>query len=198
MRRTPLIACLLIVPGSLMAQGRWSLSFERGFTTFSEAAHDTNTPSVQVIPWHPASYTVRLARDGRRIGFAIGLTAANGQLGATIEDAAILPGGGLLLLEAAPELRFRIWASAVGATLAAHAGPVIDIWAPEGDDVRAAYGGMGGVTLTLPVTGRWSAAIRTDFAVTGSEATRDEESAEIRRAKTMRRGRLALGITRKL
>jgi hypothetical protein len=153
---------------------------------------------VRLLPWQSGSYTLRLSRDGDRLGFGLGITAAAGQLAGQIGDVVILPGAGLLLLEAAPELRWRLATSSTGALLLGHAGPVLDLWAPEGDDVRAAFGGSGGVTLALPVTGRWSATIRADLTVTGSEVTRDEASAEIRRANTMRRGRLALGIIRTL
>jgi hypothetical protein len=191
-----LIACLLTFPGSLAAQGKWSLSFERGFTTFSETAHDTSTPPVRAIPWHPASYTLRLARDGEKLGLGFALTAASGQLAGKVGDFVVLPGANLKLVEFAPELRWRLTSTSSGAAFIGHAGPVVDIWAPEGDDVRAAYGGVGGVTLALPITARWSAVIRADLAVTGSEATRDEASDQIKRARTMRRGRLALGITR--
>jgi hypothetical protein len=196
MRSTLLIACLLIIPGSLAAQGRWTLSFERGYTTFSETAHDTSTPPVRAIPWHPASYSLRLAHDGERVGLAFALTAAGGQLAGQAEDIVVLPGVHLLLLEFAPELRWRLSSTSAAAVLIAHAGPVVDLWAPEGDDVRAAYGGMGGLTLSLPLTRRWEVTIRSDLAITGSEATREEESDQIKRARTMRRGRLALGITR--
>jgi hypothetical protein len=193
-----LIACLLIIPGSLAAQGRWSLGFERGFTTFSETAHDTSSPPVQVIPWHLASYTLRLSRDGERLGLAFALTAAGGQLAGKAEDIVILPGANLLLLEFAPELRWRLGRTSSGGSFTAHTGPVIDLWAPEGDDVRAAYGGTAGLTLSLPLTRRWEVAIRSDLAITGSETTPEETSDQIKRARTMRRGRLAFGITRLL
>src|SRR5437868_3535689 len=143
MRSTPLIAiCLLTFPGPLAAQGGWTLSLERGFTTYSEAVHDTSTPPVRLIPWHLGTYSVRVSHDGGRSGFSVALTVANGQMGATVGDVAILPGSGLLLLEAAPELRVRISAASSGARLIGHAGPILDIWAPQGDDVRTAYGGM--------------------------------------------------------
>ena len=116
MRSTPLIAiCLLTFPGPLAAQGGWTLSLERGFTTYSEAVHDTSTPPVRLIPWHLGTYSVRVSHDGGRSGFSVALTVANGQMGATVGDVAILPGSGLLLLEAAPELRVRISAASSAA-----------------------------------------------------------------------------------
>jgi hypothetical protein len=174
------------------------VGLERGFTTFSETAHDTSTPPVRVIPWHLASYSLRVAHDGDGLGLAFALTAAGGQLAGRSGDFVVIPGMHLLLLEFAPELRLRLGTTAAGANLLGHAGPVFDIWAPEGDDVRTACGGMAGLTLTLPLTRRWEVAVRSDIAITGSEATRAEASDQIRRAKTMRRGRLALGITRLL
>ena len=199
MRRTAAMCILLAgLAGRLSAQGAWKVTFERGSTTYSMIAHDTSTPQIRVVVWHPAAYSLRLSREAGGTGFALTLTAANGRLGATAGDAVILPGATILLLEVAPELRRRLATASSGASLIGHLGPVLDIWAPQGDDVRTAYGGMGGVTLDLPVTRRWSASVRADLTLTGSEATKAEESGGITRAKTMRRGRLALGITRTL
>lgn len=197
-RITLAVLALVSLGGDLNAQHHWSLTLERGSTTYSMAAHDTSTPQIRVLPWHPAAWSIRIARDGDAVGFALALTAANGQLGAASGDVVILPGAALLLLEVAPELRRRFTASASGTTLTAHLGPVFDLWAPQGDDVRTAYGAMGGVTLDLPIAGRWSAGVRADLAVTGSEATKAEESDAVKRANTMRRGRLALGISRRI
>lgn len=199
MRRIAIIiAGLACLTGELSAQHRWTMTIERGFSTYSMAAHDTSTPQIRVGPWHPATYTVRVSHDGAGIGYGVALAVANGKVGATVDGSVFVPSPGLLLLELAPELRRRLTISPSGATLIGHLGPVLDVWAPQGDDVRTAYGAMGGMTLDLPISGRWSAAIRADLTVTGSEATKAEESDAIKRAKTMRRGRLALGITRTL
>ncbi len=197
MRRiTTTLICLTSLGGTLAAQERWTLTIERGFTSYSMAAHDTSTPQVRVLPWHPAVYTVRLAREGGRIGVAVSLGAAGGELAGTSEDVVVLPGAGLGLLEVAPEMRLRLTTLATGAELVAHAGPVLDLWLPEGDDARAAYGGIAGATLLAPITRRWKVSIRTDVTITGSEVTKAETSDALIRARTMRRGRLALGITR--
>ena len=199
MRRTvTTFIALICLARSLSAQRVWTVTLERGNTSYSMAAHDTSTPQIRLLPWHPVSYSIRVSRDGPRVGYSLALTTANGQMGATIGNAVILPGSGLILLEVAPEIRHRFATTSFGATLLAHVGPLFDLWAPQGGDVRTTFGAMGGVTLSLPIDRRWGAVIRGDLAVTGSEATRAEESAEIKRPTTMRRGRLALGISRTL
>ncbi len=195
---TTLVICLMTLRGALSAQGRWSVTIERGFTTYSTAAHDTSTPQVRVLPWHPAVYTVRVARAGERLGVALGASLAGGELAGTSAEIVVLPGAGLTLIELAPELSLRTTTTATGAQVVAHAGPVLDLWFPQGDDPRSAYGGMAGVTVFAPLTRRWHVSVRADLAITGSEVTRAEASNGIIRAKTMRRSRLALGITRTL
>jgi len=197
MRRITQALCyLVILARPLSAQGHWSATLERGFTSFSAAAHDTSSPPVRVTPWHPAVYTLRVRRESGRLGIAIGVAYSRGELAGSVEDLVVLPGARITLLEFAPELTFRLATTAVGAKVDTHVGPVVDLWQPAGDDVRSAYGGMVGSTLTVPFAERWEVAIRADLAVTGSEVSKAEESDQVIRPATMRRGRLAFGITR--
>ena len=199
MRRLLIVLLLpAILARPATAQSGWTLTFERGATAFSAAAHDTSTPQIRLVPWHPALYSLRIARAGDRAGFALALSYGTGDLGARIEDAAILPGLGLSVLEVAPELTYRVATTSRGAALRIHAGPVLDAWYPTGDAMRTAFGGLAGATLALPLAGRWEISLRADLAVTTSEVTRDEAGPGLIREGTMRRGRLAAGLTRRL
>lgn len=193
-----LILLAAAVPSTASAQAGWHLTLERGSTTFSAAAHDTSADQVQVRPWHPATYTFRLVRESRRLGFGVALTYSNGPVAANIDDFVLLPGDTQLLIELAPELRYPLIAASSGVTLRIHVGPVVDIWTPSGDDTRTVFGGLGGLTMSFPIAGRWQADLRADVAVTGSNVTKDEASDGIVREPTMRRGRLGIGITKRL
>jgi hypothetical protein len=184
--------------GPVRAQAEWRLTLEAGATTFSSAAHDTSTPAVHLRPWRPTTFSLRATRDHGRLGFGVTLGVSNGPLGVNIEDFVLLDGSRLLLFELSPEVRYRLAATGGGESLHLSAGPILDFWTPEGDDPRTAFGGIGGLTLSLPLAGDWLVDVRGDLAVTGSLLTEEEETPALTRESTMRRGRLALGITRKL
>jgi hypothetical protein len=170
MHRTLLaLIAILFVGRTLGAQARWSATLERGFTSYSESAHDTSSPPVRLVPWHPAVYTLRIARDGRRWGLGLSLGYAHGELAGTQGGVVILPGSDYHVFEVAPEIRARIATTSAGATVRVQAGPISDLWFPQGDDVRSTFGGLIGATLSLPLADRWEVAVRTDLAVTTSD-----------------------------
>lgn len=198
----PRIRLLLILALSLAlpraARAQWTLTLERGGTTFSAAAHDTSSPPIRLIPWHPAVYSLRVMRTKGRIGWGVALGYGGSELGGKVGNVVILPGGTLGVVEVAPELSYAVRATAQGAALRAYAGPLLDRWFPSGDAARTSYGAFAGAALTLPFTSRLEVSLRADFALMTSEVTKDEASAELIREPTMRRGRFALGVTRHL
>lgn len=196
-----LFAGLLILAAlhrPLAAQGAWTLTLDRGATSFSSTAHDTSSPPVRLVPWHPTLYTLRLERRWGRSGLGVGISYGAGVLAGRVEDVVVIPGLSLDLAELAPEVSRALVTTSRGATLRVQAGPLMDLWIPSGEDIRATFGGAAGATLVLPLSARWEVAVRGDIAVTSGEVTPGEASAEIIRARTLRRGRLGLGITRHL
>ena len=191
---------LILTPlAPLMAQATWHLTLERGMTTFSAEAHDSSTTDrVHLRPWHPTLYALRLTRESGRIGLGLGLGYASAPIAGNIDDFVLLFGDRERLFEIAPEVRYRVGTTSSGAALRFHLGPVIDLWTPDGADTRTVLGAVGGATLTMPLGARWSVDVRTDVGITGATVTAEEASPEVIRASTVRRGRLALGITRRL
>jgi hypothetical protein len=200
MRRMVAGVVLLVAAtaGRVDAQADWRLTLDVGATTFSSAAHDTSTPAVNIRPWRPTTFSLRATRDVGDLGFSMTLGLSNGPLGVNIEDFVLLDGGNALLIELAPEFRYRLVTIVGGASLHLSAGPIVDIWSPQDDDPRTLFGGIGGLTLAFPLAERWLIDIRGDLAVTGSLLTEEEGSPGLIRESTMRRGRVALGITRRL
>lgn len=200
MRRILLIMLALVgfTSGEAEAQSDWRLTLDVGATAFSAAAHDTSADPVQLRPWHPRIYSLRVTRDAGRLGVGMTLGISEGALGVNVQDFAVLDGTNAPLIELAPELRYRLVAIGSGGTLHLSIGPVIDLWMPQDADARTVCGGIGAATLSLPLAGSWLVDVRGDLAVTGSLLTPEEESPELIRESTMRRGRIALGITKKL
>lgn len=180
------------------AQAKWTLTLERGWTTYSSAVHDTASEPAHLRPWRPAVYSLRLARESGRWELALGGGIALGQWGVNIGDFVVLPDESLHLYEIAPELGMRIGATATGVVARLHLGPVLAIWVPSGEDPRQRLGAQAGGSLAFPLGAKWSASARADLALSRSLVNKDEETDDLTRASTMRRGRLALGITRRL
>ena len=181
-----------------LAQSRWSLTLERGWSTYSAAAKDTSADPGRLRPYRPAIYTMRLARERGRLGLALAVGGALGQWSVNFGDFYVLPDESLHLIEVAPEIRYRLGGTSVGAVAILHLGPTLTFWSPSGEDQRQRLGVQAGGTLSLPLTGRWAVDLRGDVAVSRSLMNEDEESAAVSREPTMRRGRLALGLTRRL
>lgn len=196
--RSAFTMLVLFAPTTMVAQARWSLGVEVGGTTYSAAAHDTSVDQVHLRPGYPTIYTVRLARESDRFGVALGVGFASSEWAVNIDDFRILTGDGLALFEIAPEVSARIARTSAGATLRVHTGPIFDVWVPSGEDPRQRLGAQLGLALALPLAQAWKVTIRSDMALSRSFLNEDEESAAVRRDGTMRRGRLALGITRRL
>ena len=191
-----LISAIFARPAT--AQSGWALTFERGATAFSAAAHDTSTPQIRLTPWHPGLYSLRLARNGERMGAALALGYGVSDFGGSVGDIVVLPGSRLAIMEVAPECSYRISTTPLGAALRVHAGPVLDLWYPSGGDMRSSLGGLAGASLALPLATRWEVSLRADLALTTSEVTKDEAGPGLIREGSMRRGRLAVGLTRRL
>lgn len=193
----PLLACLAW-PDLAAGQARWTLTAELGATTFSSAAHDTSSPPFQLRAFRPISYSLRLTREGRRVGMALGLSYLPSALAGTVEEIAFVQGGQLELFEIAPEVRWILGTTSAGATVVLHTGPIVDVWGVAGGERRLRAGGSVGATLALPLTERWRFDVRSDLALTRSFLTAEEEAPDLTRTKSMRRARLALGLARRL
>src|SRR6478736_7036588 len=183
---------------TLPAQSEWQATIEVGSTSFSSAAHDTNNPATNVHASLDGMYTLRFTRETLRSGIAIALSYSSGFFEGYVENFSVVPGDGIQLVEIAPEGRFAVGRTSTGATLWVHAGPVFDFWSVGGNDPNSRIGGLAGATLALPLSPRWRVDVRGDFAISASYADKEEEGPNLIRPSTMRRGRIALGITKKL
>lgn len=196
------IAAIFVVLGAvaprLAAQDRWTMTLEAGQAIYSRAAHDTGTPPVSVHVWRPTLFTLRVARQLGRFSAAIGVTYGKSGLGGSIEELTVVQRGQFEIGEVAPELGVQLFRTSTSAELRLHAGPVWDLWGPAGYEFRTRIGGMGGVTLALPLMAGWRVDLRGDLAVTGSYLNKADETPDVHRDAIMRRGRIALGVTRRL
>lgn len=164
--------CLLLAgmggAPALPAQGSWGLATELGMAFFSSAAVDSGGRS-----FHPDGRTTSCLRLERRFaagraGVGLALLYAPGGIALTSGDVTATQAGVLDLYGIAPELSWRLVATARGSSLVAHAGPVVEIWSVSGEGDRTRVGGRGALSLEWPITGRLSGQVRAGVTLTGS------------------------------
>ena len=151
MRYRALLALGLAIalPSGLMAQ--WSVAFEATASYYGGASRDTAADPISVRPHHPTSFGLRLERCFGQLGVGVSaalagpdVIAENNSAGAIVKDA-------LDLFEIAPEAAVLVGRTPSGVAVRFHAGPLIDVWAPQGEDVRTRVGGHAALSLEWPL-----------------------------------------------
>ena len=163
----PLVLGLLIAARPALA-AQWSLAVEATASSYGGTSRDGGADPTAFRPHHPTSVGLRV--DRRFGGMAVGVGAAlagsdliaeNSSVGAILKDA-------LDLFEVAPEVAVILGRTGSGLAVRVHAGPLIDIWSPEGADTRTRTGGQVGFSLEWPVSRRFAGSLRGAAAVTAS------------------------------
>jgi hypothetical protein len=156
----------LVAPAGLAAQ--WSVALEATASYYDGASRDTAADPISVRPHHATSFGLRLERCFGQVG--VGVTAAlagpdviaeNSSAGAVVKDA-------LGLFEIAPEATVLVGRTQSGVAVRFHAGPLLDVWTPEGADARTRVGGHAGLALEWPLSTRFAGSVRAGVALTSS------------------------------
>src|SRR3989441_8718036 len=162
----PLLGLLLVSQPRLAAQ--WSLTVEATASYYGGTSRDSGADPTAFRPHHPTSLGLRVDRRFGRLGLGVGaalagadLIAENSSVGAILKDA-------LDLFEVAPEVAVTLGRTGPGLAVRVHAGPLIDVWSPQGGAPRTRLGGQAGLSLEWPVTRRFAGSLRGAAALTGS------------------------------
>ncbi len=166
-RMLPVALCLAVAPlPRLTAQ--WSVTVEATASYFGGASRDTGADPTAIRPHHPISLGLRVDRRFGRLGIGVAAARAAPDMIAENHGGGIVAKGALDWYEVAPEVAVLLGKRESGAAVRVHAGPLIDIWSPDGADTRTRVGGHAGVSLEWPLSVRFAGSIRAAAAVTGS------------------------------
>jgi len=161
-----LFGLLLASQPRLVAQ--WSVAVEATASYYGGTSRDSGADPTAFRPHHPTSVGLRVDRRFGRLGLGVGaalagsdLIAENSSVGAILKDA-------LDLFEVAPEVALLLDRTGPGLAVHVHAGPLIDIWSPQGADTRTRLGGQAALSLEWPVSRRFAGSLRGAAALTGS------------------------------
>ena len=167
-RHPGLLLIGLVLASQPRLAGQWSLAVEATASYYDGVSGDSGADPTAFRPHHPTSVGLRVDLRFGRLGMGVGATlgsadliAENSSVGAVLKDV-------LDLFEVAPEVALLLSRTGPGVAVRVHAGPVIDIWSPEGADTRTRTGGQAGLSLEWPVSRRFAGSLRAAAALTSS------------------------------
>lgn len=170
----------------LLAQQEWGLSLEFGKASFSGHARSAaTTPETSGHPSGANTWGFQLDRTGRTIRFSVGVLLASTGVELENEEVAAEARNLLDLLEFSPQVSILVLRPRES-SVRLHAGLVVDRWSPEGDDARTTVGGLGAVSLEVPMSARIGVQVRWEGTLTGSVFDEDDLPAEFERKSGIR------------
>lgn len=186
------LACGLAFAAPLQAQ--FGMSAEVGLGFMGGTSQDTsNTDVGSLRPYRPTQYTLRPEWQFGRVRVGLGLlysrptVAIEGTFTFVANDSARST-----LLEVAPEVSYRLFQTATGVAVRAHAGPVVDYWSVLGED-KAVAGGQLALSVEMPLATRWHFLVRGSGVVTQCVFEKYDLPPELV-VQPMRRGTIAMGV----
>lgn len=180
------IAMLLALTAPATVAGQWSLTPEVGLTAFSGSARDSN--GLRVGPTRATVIGLRFGRETRSSGIGLRILTGSSGFGATDGDLSVIQEHQLRLVEIAGFLSWHVAQIGTASRLGVEAGPVLDIWMPEGASSRSRFGAVAAVSWAFPVSPRFDAALRLEGTLTGSLFDQADLPSSAQRRATWRRG----------
>ena len=179
-------ALLLVSVIATPLSGQWTLSPEVGLTAFGGTGRDSS--GLRVGPTRASVLALRFGRESPRVGFGVRVLTGLTGFGASDGDLTVIQEHQLRLVEIAGVLSRPVARVGISSRLVVEAGPVLDIWTPQGGSSRTRVGAVLAAVWILPVTARLDAALRVEGTLTGSLVDPADVPAGAERRATWRRG----------
>jgi len=178
--------------------GQWGLEVEFAASRFSGTARDTTAAGpASSGPSHPTVVALRLDRRVGSVGVGLGLSYASVGVREEGREFAVVQKDVLTFVELAPEISWRCARTDSGAALRLHAGPVADVWHPDGGTSRTLIGARGALSVEWPITGRLASSVHAGAVVTPPVFEQGDLPAGFERRATWRRW-VSLGLRYRL
>jgi|tagenome__1003787_1003787.scaffolds.fasta_scaffold20836730_2 hypothetical protein len=162
------VATLALVSSVLfpsLAMSQWRVRAEVGADRFWGGAQEEGGEGRSVTPYRPTTWGLALERrGGGKAGFALQLRYEQASLAVAGGGAAAVVEGVFSSFTASPELVYRVLALGPN-TLRLHIGPVVEIWDLLDSPTRARFGGQTGLSLSIPLGGRFEGSLIGGFSV---------------------------------
>jgi hypothetical protein len=180
------IAMLFALTAPAALAGQWSLTPEVGLTAFGGSSRDSG--GVRIGPTRATVFGLRLGRESPRLSVGLRILTGSTGIGATDGDLTVIQEHQLQLLEFAGVFSWRVAQIGSASRLGLEAGPVLDVWMPQGASSRSRFGAVAALAWAFPVSPRLDAALRLEGTLTGSLFDAADLPAGAERRATWRRG----------
>jgi hypothetical protein len=174
MSRCTTVWMLLVALPLGTLSGQWLVGVDVAAWRFAAVASDTAPGGPWTTLTGSTAATFRVERQATKLRLGLGLVWARSGFATGDADFAVEARDVFRLWEVAPEVALRVAGAGPGATAWVHAGPILDVWLPEGADTRTRVGGQAGASLAFPLAGRVAGTIRLQGSVTPSVFTEAE------------------------
>ncbi len=179
------------------ALGQWAVTTEVGADRFWGGSIE-NTPEHRSFrPYRPTTFGVGLERRAGRLGAGLRLRYASASLALEGVDAVVAAKGIFTVYSAAPEVVYRIISVGSVNKLMLHGGPLFEVWSVADEDPQTRVGIQGGVSLNLPLGGRFAGSVMAGVALIPSPFREAQLDPSFERRPLWRR-RLAVGLDYRL
>jgi hypothetical protein len=180
------IAMLLALTAPAPVAGQWSLTPEVGLTAFSGSSRDSG--GVRIGPTRATVIGLRFGRETRASGIGLRILTGSTGFGATDGDLTVIQEHQLRLVEVAGFVSWHVAQIGTASRLGLEAGPVLDVWMPQGASSRSRFGAVAALSWAFPVSPRLDAALRLEGTLTGSLFDPADLPPSAERRATWRRG----------
>lgn len=192
MSRFPAVAVLVAALPVRALSGQWLVGADVAALRFAAVAEETSSGGQWTTLTASTAAALRVERQFARVRLGLGIMHARSGLAIGDRDLVVEARNVFRLWEFAPEVAARIAGAGSQPTVWLHAGPLLDVWLPEGDETRSRAGAHAGASLTFPLLRRVSGTVRVVGSVTPSVFDADELPVGFERRST-RRFEVALG-----
>jgi hypothetical protein len=179
------------------ALGQWAVTTEVGADRFWGGSIENAPEQRSFRPYRPTTFGVGLERRAGRLGAGLRLRYASAGLALEGADAVVAAKGVFTVYSAAPEILYRLTSLGTVNQLLVHAGPLFEVWSIIDEDNRTRVGIQGGVSLDVPLGGRFAGSIMAGAALIPSPFAEADLDPTFERRALWRR-RFAVGLDYRL
>lgn len=197
MSRFPVVAVLVAALPLRALSGQWLVGADVAALRFAAVAEETSSGDQWTTLTASTAAALRVERQFTRVRLGLGIVHARSGLAFGDRDLVVEARDVFSLWEFAPEVAVRIAGAGPPPTVWLHAGPLLDVWMPEGDETRSRAGAHAGASLMFPLLRRVSGTIRVQGSLTPSVFDADEPPPGFERRAT-RRFEVAVGARYRL
>ncbi len=197
--------CLLAgaIVGTLLAGAiqrplgaQWAAGTELGASRFWGGSIEQTEAQRSFRPYRPTVLAVRLQREGRTLGAGMALEYFSAGLALEGAEGHLVANGIFTVYGLAPELLYRLTGLGSNRVLL-RAGPLLEIWKIFDEGSELQLGMQAGLSLCVPLGGRFDATVAGGVAVMPSPFTDGQLDASFERQPLWRRS-VALGLQYRL